>query len=81
MILEDTWIPEDGFDLFRNVFVRVGEHRFPLGKGRVSERTAYLIAAAPELYEALEALLEYRDKWAAEKARAALAKARGEIQV
>ena len=73
------WSPYHGGDT--NLWWIVYDHEgceLGSGDGGFDEGDANLIAAAPELYEALEALLEYRDKWAVEKARAALAKARGE---
>lgn len=52
------------------------------GDGGFEREDAHLIAAAPELYEALETCLLYGamtgDEWVTAKAEAALAKARGE---
>ncbi len=59
-----------------------------IGGSTMAERAAnaHLIAAAPELYEALSSLLEIQprppinesEKWQVRKAKAALTKARGE---
>lgn len=57
-----------------------------LGPGHANrdKANAHLIAAVPELLEALEACLDYGSmtgaEWVKEKARAAIAKARGEQQ-
>ena len=72
--------PRRGWDIFslaKGCYVAFDE---PLREGAISlEGDARLIAAAPELLEALEIALDCAgDAWWAEKAEAAIAKAKGE---
>ena len=64
---EPRWIPP--------CFWRITRHGQDIGATEVNKR---LIAAAPELLEALEALVGLWDDSTWDKARAAIAKARGE---
>ena len=75
-----AWIDNDDLQMsFASVVI--GEHVFSVGHGHEREASARLIAAAPDLLEALEFALHYIPVEDAEgmwKARAAIAKAKGE---
>lgn len=74
--------PTIGHKVWSGLAVVYGSEEHKIQGRCVSEANAHLIAAAPKLYEALLECLECEfavtDKAAIEKARAALAKARGE---
>lgn len=85
--IADAWVGTDPYDDPDGPFVEVGDVRWSPNKVDVpaaieQKANADLIAAAPELLEALESLLaqveQYGHKPECDTARAAIAKAKGE---